>query len=56
LAARGFDGSPTPDGSEYYWDGRPGWFNYGRADGSPFHETITEGEKFFTELGYIKGE
>jgi dienelactone hydrolase len=39
-----------------YPDGKHGWFNYGRADGSPFHETMTEVVKFLAKLGYLKSE
>ena len=39
-----------------YPDGKHGWFRYGRADGSPFHETMTEVEEFLTKLNYLKSE
>ena len=34
--------------------GKHGWFNYGRADGSPFHKTMSELEKSLKKLGYLK--
>jgi dienelactone hydrolase len=39
-----------------YTDGKHGWFNDARADGSSFRETMTEVEKSLTKLGYLKGE
>jgi hypothetical protein len=37
-------------------DGKHGWVNSGKADGSPFHETMTEMERFFKMLIYFYGE
>jgi hypothetical protein len=37
-------------------EGKHGWFKYGREDGSPLHETMTEMERFLKKLSCLNGE
>lgn len=37
-------------------NGKHGWFNSGKADGSPFHGTTMEMERFLKKLSYFNGE
>ena len=35
-------------------EGTHGWFNYGKGDGTAFHKTMAEVEKFLAKLGYLE--